>query len=343
MALGIWMAALAMAGAAMEERMDERSELLAKAMKSVREAIPAAEKDPNRPAFHFRPPALWMNDPNGTIYHDGWYHVFYQHNPYGDGWGHMHWGHARSRDLVNWEHLPIALWPSEAKGEEYVFSGSTFVDKAGQAKIFYTSISGRRAPEQWIATPMDKEWIEWTKPEASAVLTTKTHLPTNIQEWRDPFLFNEGGKTLMVVGGRLNGKGIVALYSAKNAELTDWAYKGILFTHPDADLIECPNLAKIGGKWVLLTSSHGKVESFVGTLDPEKPAFVAQKRGVLGEGSYASQLLTDKEGRTIHTAWVRFEGNKGWNGCLSLPNVLSLSPDGTLLARPVETLESLRG
>ena len=97
--------------------------------RSVAEAAARVGGDPTRPIVHFRPPAQWMNDPNGTIYVDGYYHLFYQHNPYGDAWGHMHWGHARSRDLVSWEHLPIALWPSERSGEEHVFSGCAAVER----------------------------------------------------------------------------------------------------------------------------------------------------------------------------------------------------------------------
>src|SRR5688500_8241924 len=75
----------------------ERDELLAKADASVRTAV---KDDPARPIYHVLPPANWMNDPNGPIYHAGYYHLFYQHNPYGDQWGNMHWGHVRSRDLV---------------------------------------------------------------------------------------------------------------------------------------------------------------------------------------------------------------------------------------------------
>lgn len=89
-------------------------------MDAVTAAVPKAESVPSRPVFHFRPPAQWMNDPNGVIHHRCWYHVFYQHNPYADKWGHMHWGHARSRDLVRWEHLPIALWPSLEVGDAKV-------------------------------------------------------------------------------------------------------------------------------------------------------------------------------------------------------------------------------
>src|SRR5512140_1515317 len=78
---------------------------VARAMASVLEAVPRAAADPDRPVYHFHPPAFWHNDPNGTVWYKGWHHLFYQFNPYGSVWGNMHWGHARSRDMVNWEHL----------------------------------------------------------------------------------------------------------------------------------------------------------------------------------------------------------------------------------------------
>src|SRR3954466_7846509 len=111
-----------------------------RAMQSVAAAIPIAAGDPQRPHYHFGPPANWMNDPNGTIYANGYYHLFYQHNPYGDNWGHMHWGHARSRDLVHWQHLPIALWPSEELGEEHVFSGCATITEGSVPILFYTKV-----------------------------------------------------------------------------------------------------------------------------------------------------------------------------------------------------------
>src|SRR3972149_6996682 len=102
-----------------------------RAMKAVEAAIPKAQADPGRPGFHFLAPAQWINDPNGPIFYNGEYHLFYQHNPYDDRWDHMHWGHAKSKDLAHWEHLPIALWPSLEKGEGHCFSGCATVTADG--------------------------------------------------------------------------------------------------------------------------------------------------------------------------------------------------------------------
>src|SRR5438552_13308335 len=116
---------------AMSAPAESTNPAIARAMSSIAQAAGAAAADSRRPLYHFHPPANWMNDPNGPIYHQGYYHLFYQHNPYGEQWGHMHWGHARSRDLVRWEHLPIALWPSADKGEEHCFSGCATLDGLG--------------------------------------------------------------------------------------------------------------------------------------------------------------------------------------------------------------------
>ena len=181
-------------------RADERDDLLARAEASVREAARRVEDDPTRPVFHVLPPAQWINDPNGPLFYNGEYHLFYQHNPYGDRWGHMHWGHVRSKDLVHWEHLPIALWPSKAKGEEHVFSGSAVIDRDGKPMLFYTSIGGR-LPEQWAAVPEDDGLIKWKKHPANPILTEALHGDVKVHEWRDPFLFREGAAPTWSSGG----------------------------------------------------------------------------------------------------------------------------------------------
>src|SRR3954464_2687538 len=126
------------------------------AMATLRAAIPQAEADPNRPVYHFRPPANWTNDPNGTIYYRGWHHLFYQLNPFDARIGSQHWGHARSRDLVNWEHLPIAIWPSADRGERAIYSGGAALAADGRPRLLYTSI-GQPQPEQWMVSPKDDD------------------------------------------------------------------------------------------------------------------------------------------------------------------------------------------
>jgi beta-fructofuranosidase len=322
---------------------------IGKAMEAVSAAIPRAESDPDRPVFHFRPPAQWNNDPNGTIFYKGWHHLFYQHNPFEAKWGHMHWGHARSRDLVNWEHLPIALWPSIENGEEHVFSGAAISGPDGRPLLFYTSI-GKREPEQWLAMPADDELITWEKYPRNPVISTKHHGTLKVFDWRDPFLFREQGKTYMVCGGNLRpsgGRAAVQLYQATNQPLTEWRHLGTVFEYRHAQTrnFECPNLFRLGTKWVLLVSPHNPCEYFVGSLDLERVIFTPETHGTLDPGtSYASNISSDDRGRTILWLWGRTETNpeKGWNSVMAMPRVLSVDSDGFLRQRAAAEFESLR-
>jgi sucrose-6-phosphate hydrolase SacC (GH32 family) len=324
-----------------------------RAMASDREAASRVKNDPARPQYHFLAPANWMNDPNGPIFYKGWWHMFYQHNPYGEGWGHMHWGHARSRDLVHWEHLPIALWASEEAGEEHVFSGCSLIDAKGEPMIIYTSIhKGKSATdfaEQWAAVPEDQDLIHWRKHPANPILAPEIHGATKVWDWRDPFYFKYKGGDYLVCGGNLNhgkgGQGVVNLYKAENKELTKWKYLDVLFTHPNPKVVnvECPNFFELDGKWVLIVSPHRKVDYFVGNFDGEK--FTPEKQGLLdySDSFYAPNCTTAPDGRRILWGWVRgFKGGQGWNGCLSLPRVLSIDKDGDLAQEPVKELQKLR-
>ena len=328
---------------------------IARAMQSVQAAIPRAETDFSRPVYHFRPPAQWMNDPNGPIYHNGYYHLFYQHNPYGDEWGHTHWGHTRSKDLVYWEHLPIALWPSEEKGEDQCFSGCTVINGKGQPMIFYTSIGPKRqaydSAQQWAALG-EPDLIRWEKHPANPILTERLHGKVKIYDWRDPFIFREQDRTFMVLGGKLEkergGDAVVLLYEAEDEELTCWKYQGILFRHPDKKLrsIECPNFFKLGDRWVLMLSPYGPVQYFVGTFDLKSLKFEPESEGLVDYSAnfYATNVLFDQKGRCILFGWVRdfFEKGRGWNGCLSFPRVLSISSDGQIVQKPLPEIEKIR-
>lgn len=336
--------------------MSSTNSALAAAMASVRAATPQAESDPARPVYHFRPPANWMNDPNGTIYHNGYYHLFYQHNPYGDTWGHMHWGHARSTDLVHWEQLPIALWPSTELGEEHVFSGCARVNGSGEPLLFYTSVphnvEGERLPnEQWAAVG-DADWISWRKHPANPILSLQTHGgPAFEADWRDPFIFSEAGRIFMVVGGNFGTTAAVALYEATDEALTEWRYQKLLYQQPRSEMgfCECPNFFKVANKWLLLLSPFRNVEYIVGDFDVETLTFLPQHSGVLDPGAsdvpnfYATNILYDPQGRCILLGWVRgFSSGHGWNGCLALPRILAIAPDGRPEQLPLPQLQQLR-
>src|SRR5262249_21281494 len=214
-------------------------EALVRATAAVQAAIPRAQADPARPIFHVTAPAQWVNDPNGPIFYKGYYHLFYQLDPFTDRGGVKYWGHVRSRDLAKWEHLPIAIAPSGDKGEESIWSGCCTINGHGQPMIFYTSIApGKSAfdhAEQWAATSDDDDLTHWQKSAANPGVSAALHGERKIYDWRDPFIFQERKKTFLVLGGHLAKKGeaVVNIYEAENPELTKWKYRGVLFQLPD--------------------------------------------------------------------------------------------------------------
>lgn len=333
----------------------EPNPAIERAMESVAAAAPRAAADPARPVYHFRPPAQWMNDPNGVIYHNGWYQLFYQFNPFGDEWGHIHWGHARSRDLVQWEYLPIALWPSQEQGEAHCFSGCAAVNGRGEPMLFYTSVFGPRenrpANQQWAALG-DPDWLTWRKYPANPILSLANHGgPPFEGDWRDPFIFVEEGRTFLVLGGVYENIAGVALYEATDETLAHWRYRSLLYQQPrdQVGFLECPNFTRLGEKWILLTSPYRPVKYVTGTFDFDTLTFVPEQQGILDPGAtdvpnyYATNILFDDTGRCILLGWVRgFPPGRGWNGCLALPRVLTLGADGLPRQQPVAELQQLR-
>ncbi len=319
--------------------------LLQRAEKSVAAAAERVKGDPNRPAYHFQPPANWNNDPNGMLFHDGYYHMFYQHNPYGDRWDWMHWGHARSPDLVHWEHLPIALWPSLERGERHCFSGSGYIMDNGDPILFYTSI-GHENPEHWAATPLDKELMDWQKHPRNPLIVMEDHDGEHIEDWRDPFLFREAGETYMVIGGHPEDQGgSIMMYKALNPELTEWDYLGTPYTGEEGNW-ECPNFFKVEDKYVLIYSPHGRVEYYVGEMDFEAFEFKPIRHGNIDNGLnyYAPNTLQKGEQRRLLFGWIPdFKEDQGWQSAITVPRDLSLDDENYLVQVPVDELVKLRG
>jgi beta-fructofuranosidase len=335
-------------------------EAIAKAMEALRQAAPRAQPDPTRPVYHFLPPAQWMNDACGGIYQKGYYHLFYQLNPYADHWADIHWGHARSRDLVYWEHLPIALAPTS--DELRCNSGCVTINKEGTPMIFYTHVPKQRGPRDHRAALGDGELVAWKRHPANPILTLENHGgPRFGGGWSDCFVFEEAGRTFMVIGVDNFGEEVVVpLYEAEDAAFTKWKYRGLLFRASKKKLknMEVPVFFKLDGKWVLLVHPGGPVRYWIGSFDVGTLSFQPEKEGNLthnyGEhkaegvscdrGFSSPHVFFDEKGRCILYGWISgFKDGRGWNGCLGLPRVLSIGPDGLLRQRPAPELEKLRG
>ena len=325
--------------------------------------------EPYRPQYHFTPSKNWMNDPNGLVYYAGEYHLFYQHNPEDTVWGSIHWGHAVSRDLVNWQHLPIALYPDE---HGMIFSGSAVIDWQNTASFgkeamvaIFTHHSESARQSQSLAYSTDKGRT-WTKYEGNPVLEP----PKNIKNFRDPKVFWHGdaetGQWVMAVSG-----GSVILFFS-SPDLKTWeATGGFGFGYGSTvGIWETPDLFQLpvdGGpetRWVLTVgvgdggpAGGSGTQYFVGDFDGETFISENPKDTILwadfGADFYAAQSWSDEPGgRRIWLGWMnnwRYANaipTSTWRSAFSLPRELSLTttPDGIrLVQKPITELETLRG
>lgn len=307
--------------------------------------------DRYRPRYHFTPPRNWMNDPNGPFQLNGEYHLFYQHNPSGKDWGDIHWGHAKSLDLVHWERLPVALAPSKELGELHCYSGCSVVD-GDEVTLFYTSIGeGERnattGAQQWTARSGDA--VGWSKPDYNPVLTDELHGDLRVTEWRDPYVWKEGGEWNMLLGGIAEGKGCGLIY--RSADLKEWRFGG-LFHRGEEGIWECPHIFRFGDQAVVCYSPSGPVGYVSGTFAADGFSEVA-RRGIVDyggwDGFYASTGFVDERGRRVLLGWMpesrgeNFPVPLEWTGALALPRLVDLKPNGALAIVPVPELEALRG
>ncbi|TWU02234.1 glycoside hydrolase family 32 protein [Stieleria varia] len=330
--------------------------------------------EPLRPQFHFSPEINWMNDPNGLVFHDGEYHLFFQYNPAGNSWGHMSWGHAVSRDLVHWQHLPLAIPESDGI---MAFSGCCVVDHKNTSGLgigdkppmvaIYTG-HGHGKQVQEIAFSNDNGRT-WTKYEGNPVLDL------NESDFRDPKVFwHEPTKRWIMVVSLANQK-VLIFYASSDLkhwqELSRFGPAGF----PSKPNWECPDLFELpvegtDGKklWVLEADmGSGSVaggsggEYFVGHFDGVSFHPIQDAQWVdYGRDFYAPVSwsdIPDQDGRRIWIGWFNnwetcLIPTFPWRSCMSVPRVLSLrslqgsnesSPQRyVLVQRPVDELTKLR-
>lgn len=313
-------------------------------------ALPGADtmyREPLRAQFHFSSKVGWLNDPNGMVYSQGEYHLFYQHNPYGWSWGNMHWGHAVSPDMVHWQELPVALYP-QAPGDD-AFSGSAVVDKTntsgwkkGNNDLLVAAYTSTGRGECMVYS--NDRGRTWTQYEANPVIKHKT-------EGRDPrLLWHEPTRQwVMVVWSQDNTQTIPSDRSGidfyTSTDLKKWTFQS-----RSGGFYECPDLFELPlengqKKWVLTAASS---DYRIGSFDGKK--FVAETPhlvGHRGKDYYAAQTFSDApQGRRVQIGWFRTETpGMPFNQSMSLPCELSLksTPVGPRLRwTPVRELESLR-
>jgi beta-fructofuranosidase len=321
--------------------------------------------DPLRPAYHVTAPYGWMNDPNGTVYWRGRWHLFYQFSPtsFDSGVWLARWGHAASADLAHWEDLPVALSPEPgACDEKGCWSGTAVVDGERVVAIYHAHQGGT-----CIAVADDEMLTNWRKCPANPVI------PFDPARTYDPCLWREGGlwcaATGRITGARFGdgrdqqfgGRDTAYLYTSPDLER--WEYQGPLYeggtlTNPGEDCA-CPDFFPVGDRHLLLFLSHNQgaqyyTGSYAGRrFTPERHGRMNFTRPGLGRlgasGDMAAPIAWKGPGsrRTV-ICWVPEAVHQGasrkagWAGIQCLPRDIGLRPDGRLWIRPAPELDALR-
>ena len=279
-----------------------------------------------RPRLHFTAEMGWINDPNGLIYKDGLFHMYYQWNPYGIDWGNMHWGHAVSKNLIDWERLDTALTPDDYGT---VYSGCAFSDDknaagfgAGSIIYFYTASGGRN---EWSASKGRKhvQRIAVSNDNGYTLRKKCTVVEHIADENRDPKVFwHEESKAYIMIL-YLEGNDFVIL---RSDDLIHWK-ESCKFT---ADKMwECPDLFKLKvegsdeTKWVFWSADgYYMIGEFDGYTFKKESNVLFAYGSKLG---YAAQTFAGIDDRCISVAWLRTENDKGgFRGMMAIPMEMSL-------------------
>ena len=304
-----------------------------------------------RPSFHITGGNGWINDPNGLIFYNGLYHVFFQYYPHDIKWGPMHWGHVTSKDLIHWDRKPIALFPKNDTNEDGCFSGTSVV-RNNTLFLVYTGFFENGGGEnirqlQCLASSSDGVYFQ-----KHGIIIGENNLPEEFSpcDFRDPKVWIENDNVYMLVAARKKeGKGHILLYKAMKSML-EWEYLGdILDEESLGIMIECPDYVK--NLDLLLYSeqfqpnegyTHLNIHSCryaYGNLDLENAKFKVLNKGIVDYGFdfYAPQTFADEN---IMIGWLNmWDRNNpsekyGFAGSLTIPRRISMV-DGKLIQSPV--------
>lgn len=300
-----------------------------------------------RPQFHFSPRRGWNNDPNGLVYYQGEYHLYFQHNPYGREWGNMHWGHAVSRDLVHWEELPVALNP-RAYGD-WAFSGSGFIDWKNTGGF-------QDGPEPPLA-------IAYTSTGRGECIAYSDDRGRTFTEFPGNPVVKHVGRDPKVQWHAASGQWVMAVYEVLGEGTPEKQQTVGFYTSPDLKAwthrsnldgyYECPELFALpvdgdpaNSRWVVYAANNEyTVGEFDGiTFTPDG----AKLPGNCGNCLYAAQTFSDipaADGRRIEIGWGRIgEPSMPFNQMMTFPTSLTLraTPEGIrLFKEPVREIAQL--
>ncbi|XP_011094303.1 beta-fructofuranosidase, insoluble isoenzyme 1-like [Sesamum indicum] len=332
----------------------------------------------HRTGYHFQPLKHWINDPNGPMYFNGYYHLFYQYNPKGAVWGNIVWAHSVSKDLINWKKVEHAIYPSKPFDEYGCWSGSATVLPGNKPVILYTGIvDDKQTQVQNYAVPADVSdpYLRvWIKPDNNPLIVADNEV--NKTAFRDPTTawLGKDGEWRITIGGRRFDTGMSFLYKSK--DFMRWTkVQHPLHSTDGTGNWECPDFfpVQVNGKMGLDTSATGPDVKYVfkvsldvtryeyytiGTYNSEEDKYIPDKDMVDGWNGlrldygnfYASKSFFDpSKNRRILWGWANESDTtdndveKGWAGIQLIPRTMVLDPNGKqLLQWPIEELETLR-
>jgi len=306
--------------------------------------------------YHPQPLKNWLNDPNGPVFFNGVYHLFFQYNPESYRWGDMHWYHLSSRDLLHWKHLPVALAPDEDYDCGGIFSGSaTVVPSLGVPVLTYSVACNKALVNAVPLDPTDPDLVNWTKPDYNPVVPEPPASAAG--GFRDPTTAWQGadGTWRLLVGC---GSGVgTCMY--KSRDFIAWTYVGPFHESAHGDMWECPDFYHLPGTdaWVLKASDNGDwwtVGTYTEVANDTAPDTYELRSGDVCEEAqkydfgtfYASKAFLDTpNNRMVLFGWTNYHcPDTDWSGVQTFPRVVALDPvnSSRLVTSPIPEIASLR-